>query len=59
MAVMELFICDDVRACTVADYVIVFFRLLLAKMRQRGHDFDDVKQLHSALADDDVRQAFK
>lgn len=60
IAVMELFMRDDVRACTVTDYVIVFFRLLLAKMRQRGHDFDDVRQLHNALKDDDnVVEAFR
>ena len=59
MGVIELFMRDDVRACTVMDYAIVFFRLVLAKMRHRGQDFDDVKQLHRALSDDTVAQTFR
>ena len=50
---------DDVRARTVVDYVTVFFRLILVKLRQRGHDFDDLKQLQMALKDDNVTQAFR
>ena len=59
MSVIELFMRDDVRACTVMDYAIVFFRLVLAKMRQGGQDFDDVKQLHKALSDEVVAQTFR
>lgn len=59
MGIIELFMRDDVRACTVMDYVIVFFRLVLAQMRQRGQDFDDVRQLCAALSDEDVAQTFR
>ncbi|KAK7089981.1 uncharacterized protein [Littorina saxatilis] len=59
MAIIELFMRDDVRAHTVMDYVIVFVRLVLAKMRRRGHDFDDVKQLYKALSDETVEHVFR
>ncbi|KAL8573748.1 hypothetical protein ACOMHN_019022 [Nucella lapillus] len=59
MRIIELFMQDDVRACTVMDYVVVFFRLVLAKLRQRGQDFDDVKQLNKALSDEEVAQIFR
>nr|KAG5688111.1 hypothetical protein BaRGS_007570 [Batillaria attramentaria] len=58
MGLIELFMRDDVRANTIVDYVAVFFRLVLLKMREQGQDFDNVQQLCKALPDDDVSKVF-
>lgn len=56
---LEFLMRDDVRAHVINDYVVVFFRLVLLKMRQQGHDFDDVLQLSKALGEEEVALVFR
>lgn len=59
MGVVDLLMRDDVRANVITDYVTVFFRLILIKLREHGHDYEDLRQLSRALGEEDVAKDYR
>lgn len=59
MDVIELLSTSDKRSDILLDYVTVFFNVVIAKMKIRGAEIENMKNLWHQLTNDDIMKVFR